>query len=319
MIQHASLVISAVFCYSTVVAQRDNRPARRAVLLTTDCGADMDDQWTIAQLALAPELELRGVVTTHAPNLPTPAAETTARLTREVLEQLPLKGHPPVFAGSSVPLETRTLPYRNQGVDFIIQQSKSFSPQHRLAVLITGAATDVASALLIDHTLGNRIEIIAVGFDKWPQGGDSWNVKNDIRAWQVVLESGLPVTIGDAAVTLRSLALTRLRARQLVAGRGPAGKYLADLHTAWIEHDPAFCQKVTGQADTWPIWDQVTLAYLLGFTKSRTYPRPTLNDDLRFAQPISGKANATVRWITAIDSTRLWKHLTTNLDRANKP
>ena len=42
----------------------------RAVLLTTDCGVDMDDQWAIVHLALHPAFDLRSVVTTHAPNLP---------------------------------------------------------------------------------------------------------------------------------------------------------------------------------------------------------------------------------------------------------
>lgn len=69
--------------------------ARRAVVLTTDCGADMDDQWTLAQLALAPELELRGVVTTHAPSLAAPAADTAARVSNEVFDHLPLKTRPP--------------------------------------------------------------------------------------------------------------------------------------------------------------------------------------------------------------------------------
>jgi hypothetical protein len=32
--------------------------SRREVVLTTDVGAEMDDQWTLAHLALAPEIEL---------------------------------------------------------------------------------------------------------------------------------------------------------------------------------------------------------------------------------------------------------------------
>jgi len=32
-----------------------------AVVLSTDCGADIDDQWALAHLILSPELDLRGI------------------------------------------------------------------------------------------------------------------------------------------------------------------------------------------------------------------------------------------------------------------
>ncbi len=42
----------------------------------------------------------------------------------------------------------------------------------RLAVLAIGAATDLASALLLDPTITERLEIVAMGFDGWPGGND---------------------------------------------------------------------------------------------------------------------------------------------------
>ncbi|MDQ3687887.1 MAG: nucleoside hydrolase [Acidobacteriota bacterium] len=190
-------------CCLTVVAQ-----SRRAVVLTTDVGAEMDDQWTLAHLALAPEIELRGVVTTHAPSLAAPAAETAARVAREVLKHLPVRRPPPILPGSSVPLARGGVARKNPGVEFIIRESRGFSPGHRLAVLVIGAATDTASALMLDPTLGERIEVIAMGFDDRTEGGDSWNVKNDPQAWRVLLASSAPITIGDAMVTKRELSMT---------------------------------------------------------------------------------------------------------------
>ncbi|MDQ3063865.1 MAG: nucleoside hydrolase [Acidobacteriota bacterium] len=300
-------------------SRRQKSPFPRAVILTTDIGAEMDDQWTLAQLAVAPEFDLRAIVTTHAPSLQNPAAETAARVAREVLDHLPLKKHPPVFAGSSVPLAERSAPQPNRAVEFIIEQSKSFSSGRRLAVLMTGAATDVASALLIDPTLADRIEIVAMGFENWEAGGDSWNVKNDVRAWQIVLESRAVLTVGDARVTRRDLAVTRAEARKLLGTRGIAGRYLADLHGAWLDRDPPFVEKVTGSRDKWIIWDSVTLAYLLGLTKNKTYPRPILRDDLSFEHSSSAKKSATLNWVTAINAKKLWRHFTTNLDRINAP
>ena len=51
------------------------------IVLTTDCGAEIDDQFALAHQVLSPALDLRAVVTTHVGEHPTPgesASEFTA-------------------------------------------------------------------------------------------------------------------------------------------------------------------------------------------------------------------------------------------------
>jgi len=299
-------LIAACVFPSDVSAVNIARGTRRAVVLTTDVGAEMDDQWTLAHLLVAPELDLRGVVTTHAPGLDTPAAETTARVAREVLERIPHRGSTPVFAGSSVPLADERTPRTNPGVRFLIEESRHFDAGRRLAVLVTGAATDVASALLVDPSLAGRIEIVAMGFDEWQHGGDSWNIKNDRAAWRVMLASRAPLVIGNAAVTRRDLAMTRVRAREMFAAHGTTGDFLVRLLERWLDRDPAFTRQVTGQPDTWVIWDEVTTAYLLGMTRADVRPRPRLRDDLSFEHDL--RARRKLLWVTSVDAPRLWRH-----------
>lgn len=293
------------------------RARRRPVVLTTDIGTDMDDQWLLAHLVLAPEVDLRGVVTNHAPNLRAPAAETALGHARTVLDTVSALPHfvrrPPVRAGASAPLKSAAEPSPNAGVRFLLDASRAaFTPARRLAVLMAGPATDVASALLLDPTFADRIEIIAMGFERWPEGGDPWNVKNDPRAWQVVLASRAPITVGDAQVTGRRLSLSRAEARALLESLGAPGRYLADLHTAWVDKsDPNFLLGASGRRDAWPVWDEVIAAHLLGLTTSVVYPRPTLADDLRFVPAAAPAASSktTIRWITDINAERLWTHL----------
>ncbi len=78
------VVYSAAAQSSTKWTAAPDSPRR--VVLTTDIGAEVDDQWALAHLAVAPEIELRGVVTTHAPRLAVPAAHTAARVARDVLK-----------------------------------------------------------------------------------------------------------------------------------------------------------------------------------------------------------------------------------------
>ena len=55
-----------------------------AVVLTTDCGVEMDDQWALAHLLLSHEIDLRAVVPTHASSIGFSSA-TSAKRAAEVI------------------------------------------------------------------------------------------------------------------------------------------------------------------------------------------------------------------------------------------
>ncbi|HUL80628.1 MAG TPA: nucleoside hydrolase [Gammaproteobacteria bacterium] len=291
--------------------------AHRAVVLTTDVGADMDDQWALAHLVLSPDVDVRAVVTTHTgqyPVLAPPAAESSARIARDVLGHLPPReAAPPVIAGSSVALSSRA-PLDNAGVQRIVSESRTFTADHRLVVLVIGAATDTASALLVDRGLHERIEIVAMGFNTCADGGDVFNVRNDPIAWQVILDSDVPVTIGDSSVTKRDLAMTSERAHALLEPAGDSGRYLAQLLDEWLATRKGLVEQLMGDAKSWPVWDEVTVAHLLGMTTVEHRTRPMLGADLAFsARPSS----ATISCVTAIDAPHLWSDLAQRLRTAS--
>jgi inosine-uridine nucleoside N-ribohydrolase len=314
-------LLSLVFCVATlallsaVASADDTPPARRAVVLSTDIGASIDDQWALVHLVLSPQIDLQGVVTSHSPNLKPPAAETAANVARDVLAHVPLATKPPVFAGSSDPLLDRKHSRDNAGVEFLRDQARSHPPRERLVVLLIGPATDVASALLLEPALAERIEVVAMAFDGWPDGGDPWNVKHDLAAWQVLIESRVPIVVGDVAVTTRSLILTRQQSQARFANKGEAGAYLEKLLIDRLDRDPATAKALSGSPDAWPIWDEVASAHLLGLTKTETHPRPALRDDMTFGHP---RTQGTIEWITSIDSAKLWDDLERKLERAQK-
>ena len=291
----------------------------RDVILTTDCGTEIDDQWAIIYLVLSPSLNVKGVVTTHAPNLAEPRTETSARCVKDVLRRLRVSFPPPVFAGSSVPLRERS-PLRNAGVDFILETSRAYTSENRLVVLTIGATTDVASAFLADPSLADRVEILTMGFNSWPKGTDDWNIKNDPLAYQVIIESRAPITIGGGDVCRAHLKLDVKGANNLVRARGEIGNWLADEFQAYVTKNAEFIAQEIGPQQ-WIIWDTIVVAHLLGYTESATYPRPGLKlDDVTFTP---AKTDPAIRWITAIDEKKMWADFTAKLDRhraaENKP
>jgi purine nucleosidase len=281
----------------------------RAVIVTTDCGADIDDQYAIAYLSLIPQIDIKGVVTTHAPTLPK-KAESSAACVKDVLRRLGISLPPPIFAGSDVPLNGRT-PLRNAGVDFMLETSRHYSANNRLVVITIGATTDVASAFLADPTLGDRVEILTMGFNSWPKGTDPWNIKNDPLAYQVILDSSAPITIGSAEVCQAHLTLDDQSAAHMLNGHGEFAEWLNTLFQNWITNNTDLVASVVSPRH-WVIWDTVVVADLLGFTTAKTYPRPALNlSDLTFSFP---KMKKTVRWITSIDQDRMWADFVRRLD-----
>jgi len=285
---------------------------KTAVILSTDVGNEIDDQWAIAYMLVNPTFDVLGIVSAHAPSLPAPSAHATYEVLKDEVEhRLGMATHPPLFEGSSLPLADRKTPRPNAGVDFIIEMSKRFSPDHRLVVLTIGAATDVASAILQDPSITERISVAAMGFRNLAQGGKEYNVQNDPKAWQVILDSDVPVTIGSGDVCQRDLALSFDGAKKLISRHGPVGAWLWDEYQAWYFR---FVKplRVDDFSKPWVIWDIVVLAYVEGMTMQKSIPRPRLSDDLSFEQI---KTEKTISWVMSIDSERMWADFIEKLDQ----
>jgi inosine-uridine nucleoside N-ribohydrolase len=182
-------------------------------------------------------------------------------------------------------------------------------------VIVIGAATDVASALLTDPTWGDRVRLVTMGFNGYPQGGDPWNVKNDPLAWRVLLDSRATIVVGDVDVGKRLLRMSPDRAHTLLTTLPDPAGLLLNRFDAWIAENAKLAQAQTGSPIVWPIWDEVTTAYLLGLASTETRPRPRLRDDLTFdlANP-----RGTIEWITSIDEGKLWPDLVAKLKAARQ-
>jgi purine nucleosidase len=303
--------ISMIFLVLSFVCHPLAAGNRIPVILSTDIGNEIDDQWMVVYALTNPALGVLGIISAHAPMLSPPAGHTSYRILVDVVEdRLGMSEHPPLFEGASQPLRDAKTPLPNAGVDFIIKASKSSSKENRLYVLVTGAVTDVASALLKDPTIVDRIQIVNMGFRDWPNGEDDFNVLNDVTAMQVIMDSGTPLVVGSAKVCREHLGLTVDQARQMVGDKGPVGRWLWEEFQAFYFRfeKPARKNDVTKPK---VIWDIVVLAHVLGMTSTETHPRPRLKDDATFEHV---QTTHTITWITQIDEKRLWADFLANLD-----
>lgn len=297
-------VCLAVLCLASsgALSGAQNAGARIPVVLSTDVGNEIDDQWAITYLLLQPRFEVLGVMSAHAPSISAPAGQTSLRILVDVVEnRLGMSAHPPLIEGGSLPMENARAPRMSPAVRFLVETSKRFTKDNRLTVLMIGAATDVASAILTDPTIVDRVRVIQMGFPD-EKGGEEFNIHNDVHAVQAILDSKVPLVIGPGNVCRASLSLSLDQARAMLASRGAIGAWLWEEYQAWY-YRAVKPLRVDDFSKPWVIWDDITLAYVLGMTTQHTLPRPSMRDDMTFAP---GSTDRTITWITDVDEERMW-------------
>jgi len=302
-----------LFSSICVLAQsRDSgKISKIPVVLSTDVGNEIDDQWAIVYTLLSDEFEVLGVMSAHAPSIAPPAGHTGYLTLRDIVkERLAMTTHPPILEGASLPLKDAVTPQVSQAAAFLVATSKSFSSANRLNVLTIGAATDVASAILMDPSISGRIRVLQMGYNDWPNGGDVFNILNDITAAQVIFSSDVPIVVGSSKVCKDHLGLGFDQAKTMVSQRGPIGQWLWDEYSAWYYRFVKPLRK-DDFSKPWIIWDTVVVAHLLGFTKSENYERPTVKDDMSFDHTKTGKD---ITWITDVNEQRMWADFLKKLD-----
>jgi purine nucleosidase len=216
------------------------------VLVDTDIGDDIDDALALALVLRSPEIALHGVSTVFG--------DTTgrARLAATLLKVFGREDIP-VAAGIALPLQPRHRPSgvpqaaildpraplpaltTLSGPQLILETA--LAHPGRLTLLCLGPLTNVATALQQEPRLFMAIRNIVM------MGGTSglpfaeWNVRSDARAAQIVLASGIPITMIGWNVTthcqLRESDVERLRRQH-----SPQAQFLYKLLALWQRHRP---------------------------------------------------------------------------------
>src|SRR5690349_3461196 len=60
--------------------------AKTAVILSTDVGNEVDDQWAVVYMLTNPDFNVLGIVSAHAPTLTPPSAHSTYLVLRDEVE-----------------------------------------------------------------------------------------------------------------------------------------------------------------------------------------------------------------------------------------
>lgn len=203
---------------------------RRRVIL--DCDPGHDDAMAILLAAASPMLELEAI-TTVAGNQTLDKVTLNARRVCSVAgidvpiaagRDRPLR-RPQIVAGDihgasgldGVDWDSPTVPMDpRDGVELIVERAMAPDPRP-LTIVAVGPLTNVAAALLAEPRIGERIERIAIMGGAIGLGNRTpsaeFNIHVDPEAADVVMRSGVPITLVPLEVTHLALATDAVLAR----------------------------------------------------------------------------------------------------------
>ena len=118
-----------------------------------------------------------------------------------VLEKAGMSGKWPVKHGSD-PLRYQFAPSESEGVDFIIERAMAGSAEDPLWIVGLGASTNMASALLKEPAIIDRVVVFWHFRTRWPEKCYNFNVFGDVRAARLLFHCPASFVLFDTGTYL---------------------------------------------------------------------------------------------------------------------
>lgn len=230
------------------------------MVLDTDTYNEIDDQFAVVYSLLSPD-KLIVEALYAAPFFndrssgPGDGMEKSYEEILRLLDRLNVSPENFVFKGSTEYLADYSKPCHSEAVADLIERAMTTPDDEVLYVVAIGAITNIASAILIQPEIINKIVVVWLGGHAlhWPNT-DEFNLMQDVMAAQLVFDCGVPLVHVPCVGVTTHLHTTVPEMETYVKGQGKIGGYLFEI----------FCDYST-QHRGWSkvIWDIATIAYLI--------------------------------------------------------
>ena len=229
------------------------------MVLDTDTYNEIDDQFAVVQALLSPDkLSVEAIYAAPFLNSrSTSAGDGMEKSYEEILRLLSrLDVSPDNFAyrGATAFLADYAQPQDSPAVRDLIARAMA-SDDDPLYVVAIGAITNVASAILIEPKIIEKIVVVWLGGNAlhWPHNVE-FNLVGDVPAARLVLDCGVPLVLLPCAGVTTHLRTTVPEIEQHVQGKGAIGDFLAETIKGYSDNHFGWSKEV---------WDMIAIAYLL--------------------------------------------------------
>src|SRR4051812_6746530 len=211
MLKHTflSLLLSAVFSLSfsqKLIGENIITPRMR-VIVDNDFSGDPDGLFALTHLLLSPSVEVRGIIGSHLRaddgfDNSKIQAQHAADKARELMQALDINRNIPVIAGSNTAMLNDSTPVHSEAVNFIIKEALRTDTKLPLYILCGAGLTEIASAVLTDPRIADRLTLIWIGGPEYTDlappppnySSPEYNLNIDIAAARVIFnKSTVPI------------------------------------------------------------------------------------------------------------------------------
>jgi purine nucleosidase len=229
------------------------------MVIDTDTYNEIDDQFAIVYALFSPEkLSVEGIYAAPFFNRLSTSAGNGMELSYDeilrLLDKLDVRSlENIVFRGSDGFLSDYDHPYASDAVEHLIKLA--MASDEPLYVAALGALTNIASAILIEPKIIEKIVIVWLGGQAfhWPNTNE-FNLAGDMLAARLIFDCGVPMVLIPCLGVTSHLRTTVSEIDQFVAGKSLIGDFLAETFKAYRNI------RFGGSKE---IWDIVVMAYLL--------------------------------------------------------
>ena len=280
------------------------------VVIDTDTANEIDDQFAIVHALLSDILNVEAIYAApfHTEWTQTAGPHEGMELSYQeilrVLEKMPTAYSGPVLRGSAEYMAAPERPVTSEAVDDLIARAMT-DRDGPLYVLALGALTNVASAILSEPDIVNRIVVLPLGGSPYETGSFAdLNFTEDVHSVRVLFDSGVPVVHVVGYVVSEMMRTTEPELARYVKGRGEIGDYLYGLYRDFVSDFPGRSK---------PIWDMAVGAWLMSpdWTSSHLVPSPIFNENLRYS---FDPTRHPVRVLTRVNRDAVFRDLFEKLD-----
>jgi inosine-uridine nucleoside N-ribohydrolase len=253
------------------------------VILDTDTYNEIDDQFALVQMLFSKKR--MDVLSINAAPFsmndrsddPQKGMELSYDEIFRLLEKINFKKNNFVFKGSTKYVGFEKKPIISPAADNIIETALKCSENDPLYVIAIGAITNVASAILKEPEIINKIVVVWLGGNAlyWPENNE-FNLKQDIGGAQVLFDSGVSLVLVPCKGVTSHLISTVPEIEKYIEPHGEIGKFLAVRFKEYNNNHKGWSKE---------IWDMAAISWVLNeeWAQTNIAPSPILLDDKSWA------------------------------------
>ena len=248
-------------------------------ILDTDTYNEIDDQFALVQMLLSKEridvlsINAAPFSMNNRSDDPQKGMELSYEEIFRLLKKINFKKNNFVFKGSTKYVGFDKKPIDSPAADNIIENALKCSESDPLYVVAIGAITNVASAILKEPEIINKIVVVWLGGNAlyWPENNE-FNLKQDIGGAQVLFDSGVSLVLVPCKGVTSHLISTVPEIEKYIEPHGEIGKFLAMRFKEYNNNHKGWSKE---------IWDMAAVSWVLNeeWAPTNIAPSPILLDD----------------------------------------